>query len=112
MGCLFCDIVAKKVPANVVYENEHVVAFKDIRPVAPTHVLVIPKEHVASLQDLTPDHLPAIGHVMLGVRHVAAELGLADGFRTVINSGDAAGQTVHHIHAHLLGGRTMTWPPG
>jgi histidine triad (HIT) family protein len=113
MGCLFCDIVAKKIPSDIVYENEHVIAFRDIRPVAPTHVLVVPKEHVAAIHDLVPDHVGTIGQVMLGARQVAEQLGLVEnGFRLVVNDGEAAGQTVHHIHVHVLGGRALGWPPG
>ena len=113
MGCLFCNILEKKVPADVVYEDEHALAFRDIRPVAPTHVLVIPKKHVAAIHDLAPEHVELMGQTMLVARKVAEQLGLvAGGFRLVINDGDQAGQTVHHIHVHVLGGRPMTWPPG
>ena len=113
MGCLFCDIVAKKIPSDLVFENEHVVAFRDIRPMAPTHVLVVPKDHVAAIHDLVPDHVATIGQVMLGAREVAEKLGLvANGFRLVVNDGEAAGQTVHHVHVHVLGGRALGWPPG
>lgn len=113
MGCLFCNIVEKKIPADVVYEDETTLAFRDIRPVAPTHVLVVPKRHVAAIHDLEAAHVELMGQVLLSTRKVADQLGLVnDGFRVVINDGDHAGQTVHHIHAHLLGGRQMTWPPG
>lgn len=113
MGCLFCNMVEKKVPADVVYEDDDVLAFRDIRPVAPTHVLVIPKKHVAAIHDLTPADAGLIGTVMVAARTVADKLGLVkDGFRLVVNDGPGAGQTVHHIHVHVLGGRQMTWPPG
>ncbi len=113
MGCLFCNILEKKVPANVVYEDENALAFRDIRPVAPTHVLVIPKKHIASIHELEAGHVETMGQMMLAARKVAEQLGLVDdGFRLVINDGDQAGQTVHHIHVHVLGGRQMTWPPG
>jgi histidine triad (HIT) family protein len=113
MGCLFCNIVEKKVPADVVFEDETTLAFKDIRPVAPTHVLVIPKKHIAAIHDLEPGHVEMMGQLLLSARKVADQLGLvSDGFRVVINDGEHAGQTVHHIHAHILGGRQMTWPPG
>lgn len=111
--CLFCKIVAKEIPGDVVYEDEHALAFKDIRPVAPTHVLVVPKKHIAAIHDLTPDDAVTVGNVLVAARKVADQLGLtAAGYRLVINDGDAAGQTVHHVHVHVLGGRQMTWPPG
>ena len=113
MGCLFCNILERKVPANVVYEDDHALAFRDIRPVAPTHVLVIPKKHVGAIHDLEPEHAETLGNVLVAARRVADQEGLTkDGYRLVINDGDAAGQTVHHIHVHVLGGRQMTWPPG
>jgi histidine triad (HIT) family protein len=111
--CLFCKIIAKEIPGEVVYEDEHALAFKDIRPVAPSHVLVIPKKHIAAIHDLTPEDAVTVGNVLVAARKVADQLGLvAAGYRLVINDGDAAGQTVHHIHVHLLGGRQLTWPPG
>jgi histidine triad (HIT) family protein len=113
MGCLFCNILEKKVPATVVYEDEHALAFRDIRPVAPTHVLVIPKKHIAAIHDLEPADAAVLGNVFVAARKVAEQENLVeDGFRLVVNDGDAAGQTVHHIHVHVLGGRDLTWPPG
>jgi histidine triad (HIT) family protein len=113
MGCLFCNIVEKKIPGDVVYEDEHAVAFRDIRPVAPTHVLVVPRKHIAAIHDLTAEDAATVGNVLVAARKVADQLGLtAAGYRLVINDGDAAGQTVHHIHVHLLGGRNLSWPPG
>jgi histidine triad (HIT) family protein len=113
MGCLFCNIVEKKIPGDIVYEDEHTLAFRDIRPVAPTHVLVIPKKHVAAIRDLSDGDAELIGRVMLSARRVAEKEGLTKGgFRLVVNDGDHAGQTVHHIHVHVLGGRQMGWPPG
>lgn len=113
MGCLFCDILDKKVPATVVYEDEHALAFRDLRPVAPTHVLVIPKEHLAAIHELKPEHADLMGRVLVAARRVADQEGLTkDGFRLVVNDGDAAGQSVHHIHVHVLGGRNLSWPPG
>jgi histidine triad (HIT) family protein len=113
MGCLFCNVLEKKIPADVVYEDEHAVAFRDIRPVAPTHVLVIPRKHIAAIHELTDADTSTIGHVVQAARKVAHKLGLEDdGFRLVINDGDHAGQTVHHIHVHVLGGRSFSWPPG
>ncbi len=113
MGCLFCNILEKKVPATVVYEDDHTLAFRDIRPVAPTHVLVIPKKHVDAVHSLEPGDAEAMGNVLIAARRVADQEGLtADGYRLVINDGDAAGQTVHHLHVHVLGGRSLSWPPG
>ncbi len=113
MGCLFCNVLEKKIPADVVYEDEHALAFRDIRPVAPTHVLVIPKTHIAGIRDLEEAHVAVMGHVMVAAKKVAAQLGLVPaGYRLVVNDGDDAGQTVHHIHVHVLGGRQMAWPPG
>lgn len=111
--CLFCKIVAKEIPGDVVYEDEHALAFRDLKPVAPTHVLVVPKKHIAAIHDLTPEDAATIGNVFVAARRVADQLGLtAAGYRLVVNDGDAAGQSVHHIHVHVLGGRQMTWPPG
>lgn len=113
MGCLFCNVIEKKVPSDVVYEDEHAIAFRDIRPVAPTHVLVVPRKHMAAVHDLTAADAETMGRVMVAARNVAHQLGLeAAGYRLVINDGDAAGQTVHHIHVHVLGGRSLSWPPG
>ncbi|MBX3203015.1 MAG: histidine triad nucleotide-binding protein [Labilithrix sp.] len=113
MACLFCNILEKKVPATVVFEDEHALAFRDIRPVAPTHVLVIPKKHLAAVHDLDDTHAEDVGRLLVAARRVADQEGLTkDGYRLVINDGDAAGQTVHHIHVHVLGGRSLSWPPG
>jgi histidine triad (HIT) family protein len=113
MGCLFCSILEKKVPADVVFENEHTLAFRDIRPVAPTHVLIVPKRHVAAVHELTDADAAEMGHLLVAARKVADQLGLtAGGYRLVINDGEHAGQTVHHVHLHVLGGRPMAWPPG
>lgn len=115
MGCLFCNVLEKKIPSDVVYEDEHTLAFRDIRPVAPTHVLVIPRKHIAAIHDLPEDDATAatMGRVILAAKKVAHQLGLeASGYRLVINDGEHAGQTVHHIHVHVLGGRSMSWPPG
>ncbi|MBS2016047.1 MAG: histidine triad nucleotide-binding protein [Deltaproteobacteria bacterium] len=113
MGCLFCNILEKKIPADVVYEDEHALAFRDIRPVAPTHVLVIPRKHIAAVHEVGDDDDAIMGKVVLAARNVARKLGLeANGYRLVVNDGDQAGQTVHHLHVHVLGGRNMSWPPG
>lgn len=111
--CLFCRIVAGAVPADVVLETDRVLAFRDVDPKAPTHVLVIPKQHVASLGAAADDQAGLLGEVMLAARDVAREEGIAEsGFRTVANTGDDGGQAVHHLHVHVLGGRSMRWPPG
>ena len=111
--CLFCRIVSGEIPAKKVYEDDEVVAFLDINPQAPTHVLVIPRKHIASLDDLTEADAATVGTALVRVAKLARELRLnTDGYRTVINNGEAAGQTVFHIHIHLLGGRNFGWPPG
>lgn len=113
MGCLFCKIVAREIPSQIIFENEHALAFKDLRPVAPTHVLVIPKKHVVGIRDATPDDAAMLGHVMLAARQVAEDLGLGEsGYRVVVNQGADAGQSVLHLHVHVLGGRGLSWPPG
>jgi histidine triad (HIT) family protein len=111
-GCLFCNVVARTVPAQIVFENDHVVAFKDIRPVAPTHVLVIPKRHVAGVHEAKAEDAALLGQVLLAARDVAEKLGLGSGYRLVVNQGPDAGQSVFHLHCHVIGGRAMSWPPG
>jgi histidine triad (HIT) family protein len=111
--CLFCRIVKGEIPATIVYRDEHVVVFNDINPQAPTHVLLVPTRHIASLNDLTPADDAIVGELARRAAAIAKERGVADsGYRTVFNTNAAAGQTVFHIHLHLLGGRTMHWPPG
>jgi len=111
--CLFCKIVKREVPASIVYEDDGVLAFNDINPQAPTHILVIPKQHVATLNDLSPDHDAMIGELVRRAAAIAKDRGLsAGGFRTVFNTNREAGQTVFHVHLHLIGGRRLTWPPG
>jgi histidine triad (HIT) family protein len=111
--CLFCNIVAKTTPAQIVFENEHVVAFRDIRPVAPTHVLVIPRTHLSGVHDAGPGDVETLGHLLLAARDAAEQAGLApDGYRLVINQGASAGQSVFHLHCHVIGGRALAWPPG
>jgi histidine triad (HIT) family protein len=113
MACLFCNIVQKTTPAQIVLENEHVVAFKDIRPAGPTHVLVVPKKHIVGVDEATPEDAETLGQVLLGAREVAAQQGLLPGgYRLVINQGPDAGQSVFHLHCHVIGGRQMAWPPG
>jgi len=108
--CLFCRIVAGKIPATVVYEDDHVMAINDVFPRAPFHVLVVPRRHVASLADLDDELLG--GRLLQAVRRVARQGGVGDNFRLVVNNGDHAGQTVWHLHFHVLGGREFAWPPG
>lgn len=109
--CLFCRIVRREIPASIVAEDEHCVAFRDIGPQAPTHVLVVPRQHVATLDGVDDPGL--IGNVMLMAARVARSEGIVDaGYRTVINTNGGAGQTVFHLHVHVLGGRRLTWPPG
>lgn len=111
--CLFCKIANKVMKTSLVVENEHVVAFHDIRPVAPTHVLVIPRKHIARLDEASPEDALVLGQVLLATRAVAEKFGLSEeGFRVVLNTGEHAGQSVFHIHAHVIGGRALTWPPG
>ena len=111
--CIFCQIVKGKMPSKKVYEDEHVYAFHDISPAAPTHILVIPKKHIATLMDLKEEDQFLAGKVMAAIQKIAKEYQLDEkGFRVVNNVGEEGGQTVYHIHFHLLGGRTLTWPPG
>jgi histidine triad (HIT) family protein len=110
--CLFCKIVDGKIPANMVAQDDRAVAFRDLNPQAPTHVLVIPKKHIASLDVLEDEDAALVGHLHVVAKQIAKAEGLADGWRTVFNVGKHAGQTVFHIHLHLLGGRALGWPPG
>jgi histidine triad (HIT) family protein len=110
--CLFCKFVRGEIAPKKVYEDQHVLAFHDIKPQAPTHVLVVPKEHIASLDDLEEKHAAASGHLFLAAAKIAKQLGHGKGYRCVVNTGAEAGQTVFHIHLHLLGGRSFDWPPG
>lgn len=110
--CIFCKIVAGQIPATVVYRNEHVMAFRDVNPAAPTHVLIIPIEHIPSLSHLSPTDETIAGHILLAARTVAEITGvLESGYRLVFNNGPDALQSVGHIHAHLIGGKSMGWPP-
>jgi histidine triad (HIT) family protein len=110
--CLFCRIVAGEIPSDRVYEDDTVVAFRDISPRAPTHVLVVPRRHVADAHALTDDDGELLAALFGAVRRIADEAGLAKGYRVVTNVGPEAGQSVEHLHFHLLGGRSMSWPPG
>lgn len=112
MSCLFCKIIDKEIPADIVYEDDRALAFRDINPQAPHHILVIPKQHIATTNDLTEADRETVGHLSLVAAKIAKELGFADsGYRAVINCNAQAGQTVFHIHLHLLGGKPLGWPP-
>ena len=111
--CIFCKIISKKIPARIVYEDESVLAFDDINPQSPIHMLVIPKKHISTSLDLTNDDNVLIGHLYHIANKLAIERKIAErGFRMVMNTNPEAGQSVYHIHLHLLGGRPMHWPPG
>jgi histidine triad (HIT) family protein len=109
---IFKRIIDREIPADIVYEDEHCLAFRDIKPQAPTHVLLIPKKEIPSLNDLTPEDHAVVGHLVMVLPKLAAQMGLDRGYRTVINCGPDAGQDVYHLHFHLLGGRPLNWPPG
>ena len=110
--CLFCQMVAGKIPARKVYEDEKVLAFEDIRPQAPTHVLIVPKKHIRGLKEAEEGDAEVIGHSHLVAAQIARERQIEDGYRTVYNVGPRSGQSVFHLHLHLIGGRDMKWPPG
>ncbi|KTD81599.1 histidine triad nucleotide-binding protein [Legionella waltersii] len=113
MNCLFCKIAAGEIPSTVVFEDNDLMAFRDIRPQAPTHVLVIPKKHIATINDAHDDDQQLLGQLILSAKNIARTLGLSEeGYRLVFNINSGGGQEVYHIHLHLLGGRQMTWPPG
>jgi len=113
MGCLFCDIASGTIPSRRVHDDERCVAFEDIGPQAPTHLLVVPREHLATLNDATEQHEALLGHLLRVASELARNRGLAeDGYRVVVNCGEGAGQSVFHLHLHLLGGRRLGWPPG
>ncbi len=112
MDCLFCKIVAGEIPSTKVYEDEQIFAFRDINPQAPTHILVIPKEHISSVDAITPENSAIVAHIFEIIPKLAAEDGLDKGYRVVSNIGEQGQQTVPHLHFHILGGRDMTWPPG
>ncbi len=110
--CLFCKIIDGKIPSKKIYEDDRVYAFEDINPQAPTHVLIIPKRHIVDIKEATDADAEIIGYCNLVAAKIARERGLERGYRTVYNVGPDSGQTVFHLHLHLLGGRPMTWPPG
>jgi histidine triad (HIT) family protein len=110
--CLFCRIIAGEIPSKKVYEDDHTYAFEDINPQAPTHVLVVPKKHVRGLKEAGPEDAEIVGRCQLTAAHIARQRNIEDGYRTVLNIGPRAGQSVFHLHVHLLGGRRLGWPPG
>lgn len=113
MSCIFCKIVEKQLPTKLIYENAYVIAFDDIHPRAPTHKLIIPRKHIATLNDTTQEDIIMMGHLLHAAQHIAKDLGFAEqGYRTVINCNKDGGQEVYHIHLHLLAGRALSWPPG
>ena|SRR5579863_7951749 len=112
MDCLFCKIIAGTIPSKAVYQDEHCYAFHDIDPKAPVHVLVIPRKHIASLAEAQKSDEGLLGHLLSATAEVARMQGLANGYRVVISTGKDGGQTVDHLHVHVLGGRAMHWPPG
>jgi histidine triad (HIT) family protein len=110
--CIFCKIVAGTIPAKLVYEDDQVLAFPDMNPQAPLHLLVIPRQHLTSLAQAATEHTRLLGHLLSAAAEVARQQGLANGYRVVINTGPDGGQTVAHLHLHVLGGRALHWPPG
>ena len=111
--CIFCKVVAGEIPADIIYSDDRAVAFRDINPQAPVHALVIPREHLDSLDDASGRDEPTLGHLLRVAARVANEQGLSEsGYRTVINTGAGAGQSVFHLHLHVVGGRPLHWPPG
>lgn len=112
MSCLFCKIIEGTIPSTPVYQDEHCYAFADIHPQAPVHVLIAPREHIASMDETRESHRALLGHLLWAAAEIARSKGLAKGYRVVINTGHDGGQTVDHLHVHLLGGRALHWPPG
>jgi histidine triad (HIT) family protein len=111
--CLFCKIVAREIPSSIVYEDDRLLAFNDTNPQGPTHILIVPKRHIATLNDLAAEDDAIVGEMVRRAAAIAKERGIdAGGFRTVFNTNRGAGQTVFHIHLHLIGGRSLAWPPG
>lgn len=109
---IFKRILDGEIPADIVYQDDYCLAFRDVAPQAPTHILVIPKKEIPSIDDIADEDAPLMGHLMIVIRRLAGELGLGNGYRVVVNCGDDGGQSVDHLHFHLLGGRSLKWPPG
>lgn len=113
MDCLFCSIVDRSIPADIIHEDDQVIAFRDVYPQAPTHILIIPRRHIATINDLTSEDNELIGHMLHTAKSIASAEGFSEqGYRLVMNCNDDGGQTVYHIHLHLLAGRSLDWPPG
>ncbi len=112
MSCLFCKIVEGSIPSTAVYQDDLGYAFADLNPKAPVHVLIVPREHIGSIDEAGQDKRALLGHLLWAAAEIARKKGLTDGYRIVLNTGDDGGQTVEHLHLHLLGGRSLTWPPG
>lgn len=113
VNCIFCRIIAKDIPSKIIYEDDNLIAFEDVNPQAPTHTLIIPRKHIPTINDLREEDTTLIGELIQKAKEIAADKGLSeDGYRLVFNCQEGAGQTVFHIHLHLLGGRTFRWPPG
>ena len=113
MPSIFSKIIAKEIPAKIIYEDEDLVAFHDVNPQAPVHVLIVPRKEIPTINDLQPSDAELVGKMFLAAKKIAAQLNLAErGYRCVMNCNEEAGQTVFHLHLHLLGGRAMHWPPG
>jgi len=112
MDCLFCRMIRGEIPAKKVYEDDETFVFEDIKPQAPTHVLIIPKKHIVDVKEAKPEDAPIIGRLHLTAAKIARDRKIENGYRTVFNVGPGAGQSVFHLHLHLLGGRPLTWPPG
>lgn len=110
--CIFCKIANGEIPTNMVYEDDRIAAFRDLEPQAPEHVLIVPKNHIQSLDQTEEEDAELLAHIMLKIKEIAAILKLENGYRVVINTGEDGGQTVPHLHVHLLGKRAMAWPPG
>lgn len=111
-SCVFCKIIAGEAPAKIIYETDTILAFRDIRPAAPTHILIVPKKHISGLSDLEPEDAALMGEIVYTAKLIAEQEETADGYRLVANNGRRAGQSVFHVHFHLFGGRKMSWPPG
>jgi histidine triad (HIT) family protein len=112
MSCIFCQIVDGSIPSKSIYQDDQCYAFADIRPEAPVHILIVPRAHIASIAHAGREHIALLGHLQWAAAEIARSKGLTEGFRTVINTGENGGQTVEHLHVHLLGGRSLAWPPG